>query len=362
MLEKIAEALNQKDYKTAAQLLKQLKQDEPNNPWLNLYLARFFEETDQLEKSEQVYRKILRDSTNVKLMSQARQGLSRLEKLAKEKKQEAIATFLNQPESQELGVLIIEALPLELKQKVAPKFGEIMQLDPYIALLQLPSRSWRLYRTGAIGELNYYTELLKQAEIPSFSRPVKQVNQLEVYRVNYIQSLTPEVTVICQNQDSQEGSFTFQWSEVKQLVEGILPIYEESFQIDSKRKIQQKTKLQDYTQLYDLHFPERNSILRFCDQTYEFQDGILLLNEENTTIRQKWNSLLQIFQDNLLDIQTWSEFSPFGETAIEFPEMLKNIKSHINFLRHKETSWDPAFQLYSGLAFLRNFPSKKSGI
>jgi hypothetical protein len=356
MLDQIVEALNQKDYVRAAQLLKKLKEEDPENPWLKLYLARFFEETDKLDRAEPLYRRLLRDSTNLKLISQARQGLSRLEKLAKQKKEKAIAEFLTTPESQDHGALIIEALPLALKQKAAPKFAEIMQIDPYIALLQLPSRSWRLYRTGAIGELSYYTELLRQAEIPSFCCAINRINQLEVYRVNYIQSLTPEVTIICQSQDGQEGSFTFEWSEVKQRVEGLVPIYEESFQIDARRKIYHKTKLQDYAQFYDLHFPERHSILRFCDQNYEFQDGVLLLKSENTTIRQKWNSLLQIFQNNILNIPVWSEFSPFGETAIEFPEMLKTIKSRINILRHKETPWDPAFQLYSGLAFCRNFP------
>jgi len=54
------------------------------------------------------------------------------------------------------------------------------------------------------------------------------------------------------------------------------------------------------------------------------------------------------------DVNCWDDFTPFGEGAIEFPQMLRRISSHINLKRRYDTSWDAAFHLYSGLVFFVN--------
>ena len=72
-----------------------------------------------------------------------------------------------------------------------------------------------------------------------------------------------------------------------------------------------------------------------------------------STTRINWNHLLEIF-DQKLDVTVWSEFTPFAETVLDYTHMLSKIDSHVEVERKSETPWDPAFQLYSGLAFLRN--------
>ena len=58
--------------------------------------------------------------------------------------------------------------------------------------------------------------------------------------------------------------------------------------------------------------------------------------------------------DQQLDVTVWSEFTPFAETVLDYTNMLSKIDAHVEVDRKSETPWDPAFQLYSGLAFLKN--------
>ena len=143
-----------------------------------------------------------------------------------------------------------------------------------------------------------------------------------------------------------------------------------------KEQFRHREIRQDYAQICDLHIPSRNCILRICDQSYEFQQGVDFTkasadlptspNQKNkksrvknsqqmpqSTTRINWNNLLEIFERQL-DVTVWSEFTPFAETVLDYTNMLSKIESHIEVERKSETPWDSAFQLYSGLAFLRN--------
>ena len=61
-----------------------------------------------------------------------------------------------------------------------------------------------------------------------------------------------------------------------------------------------------------------------------------------------------MIEQKLGKVQTWSDFTPFGEvTCRDYTQLLSRIKSHIDISRKIETIWDPAFQLYSSLVFLK---------
>jgi hypothetical protein len=358
MIESIANAIGIQDYQTAQKLLQQIEQQDPHNPWIVFYAARLDEAAGNLEAAEQSYRQLLRDTANPKLIAQARQGLSRITEREASDRKRLLAEAKSQPGSQAVGVLILEPITTELKQAAAQKFAKIMQIDAYSARLQLPSRAWRLYRTGAIGELQVYTTSLRQAEIPCFCVPIHQIGQLSVYQVKYFESVEPQVTAVYQLKQGQQEPISFQWSEVSQRVEGLIPIFEECVDITVRHKFQRKTQTLDYLKFCDLHLPGRNAILRLWDQNYEFQQGVLFSSKQKatdgqTTTRDNWQSLLQFLEQQLPDIPVWSDFTPFAETAMDFQELLKLIEPHIDLLRREETPWDAAFQLYSGLAFAR---------
>ena len=48
----VAAALEQQDYKGAAQLLKQWQADSPKDPWLGIYIGRYQEATGKTEAAE----------------------------------------------------------------------------------------------------------------------------------------------------------------------------------------------------------------------------------------------------------------------------------------------------------------------
>ncbi len=370
MIDQVADAFERKDYRTAARLLKQLVKQEPKNPIVRLYIGRLHEATGKLESAETVYRQLLRDTTNAKVMSQARQGLGRIEAMEKERRQQALAQATADPGSDELGVLVLEPISTEARQAAAQKFARIMQLDAYTARLQLPTRGWRLYRTGAVGQLQFYVSSLRGADIPCFSASVADIQRINVFGVNYFSegSHSPQATVVCQNADGQRGSLTFNWSEVTQRVEGLVPLFDEVVDRDARGNLKRKTQTLDYVQFCDLHLPRRGSILRLCDRNYQFQQGIALIpSQQNaqhqqphesplhqSTTRRNWNNLLDFLNHQLPQTPVWSDFSHFAETALDFREMLGHLPSHINLFRREETPWDPAFQLYSGLVFLKN--------
>ncbi|MBD2517665.1 tetratricopeptide repeat protein [Nostoc sp. FACHB-973] len=354
MIEQVAIAFDNKDYQTAAKLLKQLQKESPEHPWVQFYLGRLHEVSGKYQDAEKIYRQLLRDTTNTRIVTLARQGLRRLQEIEQEQRQRAIAKATSEPTNTELGVLILEPLNNELKTEASRKFAQIMQTDPYSARLMLPSRGWRLYRTGQVGELKFYGEQLQQAGIPCFWTTISAIQQIQVFQVKYFSESQLKATIVCSNQVNQLGSLTFDWSEVTARVAGLLPIFEQVVDVDAHRKLERKTQTQDYAHFCDLHLPGRRCILRFYDNGYDFQQGLEIIPQTSqNTIRINWNTLSNWIDQQLPEIKTWSDFTPFADTALDQTEMLGQIESHIHLFRREQTNWDSAFHLYSGLVFLK---------
>ena len=377
-INQIAAALEGKDYKQAAQLIKQLQKESPENPWVQYYIARYYELTNNLEKAQTTYKQILRDITNPKIVSQTRQGIQRIETAQQNLRQQAIQTAKNDPSNLEPGLLILEPVSPEKKPAAVQNISRIFKIDAYTTRMQIQSRGWRLYKTGPIGELRIYGQELLNAGIPVFWATLSDIQKIQIFRVQHFQSLSSPA-VVCKDKLSRLGAIEFNWSEVTQRVEGLLPMFIEIMDYSPHRRKDQfrhREIRQDYAQICDLHIPSRNCILRISDQSYEFQQGVdftqisadipALAHPKNqksrsqkskqipqSTTRINWNHLLEIL-DQQLDVTVWSEFTSFAETVIDYTQMLSKIESHIEVDRKSETPWDPAFQLYSGLAFLRN--------
>lgn len=377
-INQIAAALESKDYKQAAQLIKQLQKESPENPWVQYYIGRYYELTNNLEKAQTTYKQILRDITNPKIVSQTRQGIQRIETAQQNLRQQAIQTAKNDPSNLEPGLLILEPVSPEQKPAAVQNISRIFKIDAYTTRMQIQSRGWRLYKTGPIGELRIYGQELLNAGIPVFWATLSDIQNIQIFRVQHFQSLTSPA-VVCKDKLDRLGAIEFNWSEVTQRVEGLLPIFIEIMDYSPHRRKEQfrhREIRQDYAQICDLHIPSRNCILRISDQSYEFQQGVDftqisadlpgLAHPKNqksrsqksqqmpqSTTRINWNRLLEIL-DQQLDVTVWSEFTSFAETAIDYTQMLSKIESHVEVDRKSETPWDPAFQLYSGLAFLRN--------
>jgi hypothetical protein len=355
MLDQVTAAFERKDYQTAGKLIEQLLVESPENPWVQLYFGRLKEVSDQRQEAEKVYRQLLRLTTHSKIISQARQGLQRLEEIKQEEKQRAIAKATATPNNNEIGILVLKPINNELKASAAKNFAQIMQVDPYTARMILPSQNWRVYRTGKVGELEFYGKQLQQAGIPCFWVKVPQIQQIQVFQVKYLSIDKSQIKVVCQNEANQTGSMTFDLSEVSARVIGRLPIFEQVVDINTRGKLERKTKTQDYAQFCDLHLPTRRSILRISDQGYQFQQESKTRPQANhNTIRINWNNLMEWVEKQLPQVKVWSDFQPFAQTVIDQTETLNQIPSHINIFRREKSYWDAAFHLYSGIIFTQN--------
>lgn len=368
MLKQIAAAIGQEDYKTAAKLLKPLLKTEKNNPWVQFYVGRVQEGIGKRAEAERLYLKLLPQITNPKLMAQIRQGIRRIEQHHANQQQDAIAQAVDTPGGEEQGVLILEPLitdaDLQLdksnpKQVAAQAFAKVFKIDAYTARLQLPSRGWRLYRTGKIGELQYYVRALQQVKIPSFAIPLARVPQLQVLTVHYFKALSPRPKVRCLNAEGKAGELTFAWSEVQGRVLGRMPFFESVVTVDAKHRVTRKTQTQDHIAVCDLHLPSKGYILRLCERNYEFKHGVRLAAEgrspiERDTVSQSWQYLMRQLTELLGDIPTFTEFETFAGSALDFRELLGSLDSHLNLERREPSLWDGAFHLYSALAYWRS--------
>jgi hypothetical protein len=126
--------------------------------------------------------------------------------------------------------------------------------------------------------------------------------------------------------------------------------------VGAYHKLMRKEQTQDFVQLLDLHLPHRHCILRLCDRTYQFHQGLEFEPPTQTvpslsTTRLRWNRLLACVGDRLPSASIWSDFAIFADSALEHLDLVKGFSPHIDVFRKAPTNWDAAFHLYSTLVF-----------
>jgi tetratricopeptide (TPR) repeat protein len=379
MLEQAASALNRRDYPTAAKLIAALLLERPDDHQVQLYAAQLHEATDQLDKALEIYRGLLQHAINRKIATEARQGIGRIEQQqAQIQADERVTAKAGIAQNSEPGFLVLEPMSPEHKQAVVKQFAAIMEIDPYSARLQLPSRGWRLYRLGQMGELQFYRDRLLAAKIPCFCISQHDTQQMFVFQVGHFQSFHPKGEIVCTDDRGELRTFNFNWSEVTQIVTGMLPIFEEVMELDAYHRTFRKPKILDYVHICDIQLRDRRSIFRLCSQTYNFCEykqslerhrheyGDLgssqldlrpseLANAQQlaATSRDNWKNLISQISEQVAEIPTQTNFKPFAETAIGYPESLGRIDPHLELLRRADSLWDRAFHLYSTLSMCR---------
>ncbi|NET31799.1 MAG: tetratricopeptide repeat protein [Cyanothece sp. SIO1E1] len=363
MNKQVATAFERQDYRAAAKLLKDWQRQSPQDPWLKLYVGRLQEVSGKLPAAVETYRQVLKAASrngNNKLAVQARQGLQRIEATEQATRQQAIAQAKAAPLGNEPGLLVLEPVSGESRSNAAQGIAKVMKIDPYTARMQLPSRGWRLFRVGPMGELEFYGQALQAAGVPVFWQSLVNITTVRVFRAEYFQELGFQPVIVCKNEQDQLGAIRFEWSEVSQQVVGLLPIFEQVVDLDVRNKLQRKEQTQDYVQICDLHLPGRQCLIRFCDRTYQFQQGVSLHSASGSpgqstqaTTRINWNKLLDHLK-NHIKTPIWSDFTTFGEGALEYISILGSFSSHIDIFRRADSNWDPAFHLYSSLVFLQS--------
>ncbi|WP_041764953.1 hypothetical protein [[Leptolyngbya] sp. PCC 7376] len=362
-VKEIQAALEDDNLPCVKSLLKKWQESEPEDPWLQFYIARWYELTDKIKDAEKRYRKILRINHSPKIMLAARQALLQIEEQEYQQRQEAIAAEKEALGGDEYGLFVLEPVQKSEKKAAAQHFAKVMETDPYSAQMQIPLKSWRLFRTGQLGDLRFYANALQQGNIPGFCLSMEQLKEIQVLQVQSIQQLEPDLVIECLDTAQQLVMITFEWSEIHQYVEGRLPLFEESLEKNARGKTYYKTKVMDYAYFLDLHVGDRQTILRLSDQHYQFREGISFFSEtqihqqiEQQSVRQSWNNLSTQLIEHLGHATQCDDFKSFATHAADFPELIRKINPQTYLFRqeeHKDTHWDPAWQLYSAIAFAK---------
>lgn len=355
MFAELEQAIASENYDLAQTIIKDLDKQKVDQLWLKYYQTLIIEKQDQLTQAEKDYRQIIKDSVypDQKLINLIRNGIERIVELQEERKETKKEEFTKLEDSEELAVLIFEDVSLEEKKQLAPTLAKIMGIDRYTATLQIPTRSWRLYKTGNLGELNYYQAELSQAGLPCFCYPIKQINQMMVYQVKYIESDRQNLIFYCEDDQEKEPIIKLKFTEIDNFVTGMIPLFELTVNLDARNKIKKKQSTLDYIAFDDLHSISHNAIFRLNDRSYEFEKD-QNIQGQSTTTKEKWQDLENNLKDKIKPEKVWSNFTLFAEGVVQFPEMLRQIKSHVHLFRREDTVWDEAFQLYSGLVFLQS--------
>jgi hypothetical protein len=264
--------------------------------------------------------------------------------------------------SDDTSILLLMPVLSEQKQPLAQKLAPLLEVDPYTARLTIPSIEFRMLRHGVATDMGPLHQALTAAEIPNYYVSLNAIQSVDVFDILYIESVEGQLVVQVRDPllPNTSKQMVFSWSDIKQSVEGMLPLFEEVIDRTQKGKIIRKTSTQDHAQIVDLHLSKRQGILRFYDAGYKFQQGIPLVATDNTreildtkTSWAQWLGLKQLLSTHLPAIPEHHKFNHFATNAVEQIEVLTKIKSHIRLLRRHECYWDQAFQLYSVLHFLQ---------
>lgn len=365
MYDLVAAALQVQQLTQAAQLLQQWRQKAPEDPWLALAMGRYWETKERLDRAQTTYTQVLQTAASTKVISQAREGLRRVRDQLARQREADLRQAKAEPGGTAAAVLALQPVVGERRQGVAQGFAKVMQMDVYTARTRLPSQHWRLHRVGSCGELRYLGEQLRQAQVPCVWATLDDVRALPVFRVQAIQCIDPQITLLCQNTSGQRGTLQLQWPEISQWLVGSLPIYESVVDLGPWGKLQRKEATQDYAEVVDWHLHGRGCILRFCDRTYRYREAVPLPNrwaspsDSPLIAASTWKALKTWFEQ-AIQPTPHRDFTGFGESALDFIDLLPEFKNHIDLSRPAPSPWDAAFHLYSSLRFLAHPASEQS--
>ncbi len=364
LLDAVTQSFDRRDYRSATAALKQLWKLQPENPWVQLYRGKLYEVGGNLVQATTTYKNLLKAVPIPKVMAQARQGLDRVAHLEQEQRSREISLAISSPDQQQEGILILEAIDPSIRPQASQALAQIMGIDPYSARMQLPNRGWRIYRMGPVGKMKLYGQQMNAQGIPAFWITNEKLTKPQLFQVQTIQSDGPKVELLCQNSEGKRGIVSFTWNEVNQAVKGRLPIHDRVLEFDPlRREISRRSRkedVRDYALVLDLHLKQRNCILRFCDRTYQFDQGVDFTPDiplAQAVTRSQWNGMNDWITSELKQKNIWDEFNAFKETAIEFPHLLKSIDPGFYLpsqeIGQNNSRTNPSFHLYSLLAFCR---------
>lgn len=355
MYDQVSAALSSKQLNQAAKLLQQWKLAKPQDPWLKLAMANYWEAREDLEKAQASYTRLLQTASNSKVLSQARDGIQRVRNQLAQHREHELQAAKRQSDVKGAAVLVLTPIEGERRETAIQGLAQVMQLDVYTARMRIPSKYWRIFRVGAAGEIQYFWEQLQAHHTPALWVTIDQVRAVPTFRVEQVLAFKPQLKIVCLNSAGQKGTIVVDWGEVNQWLNAQLPIFESVVDLAPWGKLKRKDTTQDFAQVMDLHVKKRGCILRFCDRTYNYRDSIDVPGQPQTPSAHliastSWKGMRALFQGYLSTPD--KAFTGFGQGALDFMDLLPRFDSYLDLARREPSAWDRAFHLYSCLKFL----------
>ncbi len=355
MYDQVSAALSSRQLNQAAKLLQQWKQAKPQDPWLQLAMANYWEAKEDLEKAQASYTRLLQTASSGKILSQARDGVQRVRDQLAQRREHEIQAAKQRSDVKGSAFLVLVPVGGDQREAAAQGLAQVMQLDLYTARMRLPSQYWRMFRVGTAGEIQYFWEQLQAHHAPAHWLTIDQVKAVPTFRVQQVLAFTPQLNIVCLNSAGQKGTIALDWGEVRPWLMAQLPIFESVVDLAPWGKLKRKDTTQDFAQVIDLHVKKRGCILRFCDRTYRYRDSIEVPGQPQTpsvnlVASTYWKGMQSLFQQYLPTPD--KEFSGFGQGALDYMDLLPPFAPYLDLSRQQPSAWDRAFHLYSCLKFL----------
>jgi hypothetical protein len=347
-------------FNTAETELNALLAVQGDDPQLQILLGRLHYHRGDVASAEDIFRQVLRSSTQPSILAQARKALEAIEQdeiNRRKQRSEAIATTESGQGMGFLALLPVEPTNVQLHSQTVTRLARILRIDPYSARFQLPTRQMKIIRVGAIANLQAYGEELQKAEIPCIWISLRSVADIQVQQVQYFQPLgLGEVRAV-----GEGGDRMFHWEQVTARVEGILPTYGNVFDLNEKNQIIRREQVLDRVRICDFHLPTQNLILRFHDSDYQFDQGMQVevqrtLPHVLPTIHERWQAMMNWFSKHQAHVAIHQSFTQFADMLMLHPELVKEVVPRIKLLRPKPQQVDNCFELYSASIFLTASP------
>ncbi len=372
MLNSLLSALRDEDFQTAAAYLEALRAQEPESPWVTFGTARLHEAEARWEEAVTLYRQLLRQASNSKLIVRARQGIERIEKQQAERHAAAVAEARNSGNTNP-GILVLRAISPANRQGAAQCLAKVIDIDAYTARLQLPSRGLRPIRLGPLGELAYFARSLQAEAVPCFCCSEATISELQVFSALALE-VEGERAIA---RDSSGRELAFARAAVTARVLGEIPIAGEIVKIDPRAEIKtsRQTDTLDYIHLCDLHLPAQKTIVRLCDRYGELAAGdrgekTSGAIDRDALTRDKWSRLLATVAEFIPETapvcDDFDSFAGAVKDAIGFYKFLIGLDARIDIAperlsivdtadpsRQKQGQlWEAAYMFYSALVML----------
>ena len=354
MYDAVLQAIEGKQLAQAAKLLRQWRRAHPTDPWLGLALGRYWEAQGDGRRAQAIYRKLLQQVTNTRLLSLARAGLQRATQAQSPSPQGQGQRGEVSGGSTQPGVLVLMTVPESQRSAAARALAQVMDMDLYTARLRLSSQHWRLYRVGPLGELQHWSEALNHQGVACACVALDEIAQIVVWPVVAVESFEPQLRLVCQDRGRPQETLTLSWGEVQRGVVGQVPIYESVVDLGPWGKLQRRQTTQDYAEIMDWHLGGRG-IVRFAHHTYSHRDSAVITTlADHPPLKNRANDwkALQCYCQEQGATTLLKDFSGFGLAALDFMDLIPELGRTIAPGRDQPSAWDKAFQLYSGLRFL----------